>query len=966
MAQAVWAEDYIISGHVLDAQGNAPMEMVTVRLMKADSSFVTGAMTMDNGSFSIDAKKAGSYILKFSFLGYNTQFRNVTLTKEKASASLGNVTLSANDRLLKEATVKARAAKVQIVKDTFIYNVAAYRVPEGATLEALVEQLPGAIVDDDGNITLNGKAVSEILVEGKDFFKGDTKVAMKNLPVTLIDKVKAYDKKSDYTRETGIDDGNEKTVLDLQLKQKLKGAIFSNANLGIGNHDRYNARMFGNYFTDNQSFSVFANLNNTNDRGGMRGGGPGFRGGGSGLNASKNVGINRYWNNGKKDNEAGYLQLNGNVRYNHNNSDNASRGNSETFLNDRGSSSFSNSRSQSYGHSWGWSGEFNLRWRPDTMTSIYVRPEFSYSENDSRSQSRSATFNADPYEQVDNPLDDIFSPAPTLASIAVNRNDRQSLSDGSTFRTEFDAGVTRRLNSKGRSISFDGGLNYNKGKSHSYSISDIYYYQRGSQTYNNQYSTSPTKNWGFNTRLSYSEPIVKNLFFEGSYNYRYSYQDRDRTLYQLDSLADWRIPGRHLIGTLPSDDSLALAINTVNSRYATYNNYTHNINLGIRYVTSDLNFNVGIRLQPQRTKLDYKKDLLDTVVTRNVFNVAPNLRLRYNISRYSRLEFRYRGSSSQPSMTDLLDITDTSNPLHITMGNPGLKPSWTNNVNAYFNKNWTESQTNISVDLSYSQTSNSISNAMTYDQETGVTTTRPENINGNWNTRGNVMFSTAFGSDKQFNFWCMSDANYRHQVGFLRTEKTSSEKNLVKSLELGERMRVSYRNDFIEVGLNGTLDYNHSRSQLRSQSNLDTWRFAYGGSLQWNTTWNMSLSTNIAMNSRRGYDDASMNTNELIWNAQLTQSFLKNNAATLSLECYDILHEQSNISRNISALSRSDNWSNGIHSYIMLRFSYRFNLFGGGQGRMKMNGGGGDRGGQRGERGGQRSERGGQGGGGGR
>ena len=600
------------------------------------------------------------------------------------------------------------------------------------------------------------------------------------------------------------------------------------------------------------------------------------------------------------------------------------------------------------------------------MTSIYVRPEFSYSENDSRSQSRSATFNADPYEQVDNPLDDIFSPAPTLASIAVNRNDRQSLSDGSTFRTEFDAGVTRRLNSKGRSISFDGGLNYNKGKSHSYSISDIYYYQRGSQTYNNQYSTSPTKNWGFNTRLSYSEPIVKNLFFEGSYNYRYSYQDRDRTLYQLDSLADWRIPGRHLIGTLPSEDSLALAINTVNSRYATYNNYTHNINLGIRYVTSDLNFNVGIRLQPQRTKLDYKKDLLDTVVTRNVFNVAPNLRLRYNISRYSRLEFRYRGSSSQPSMTDLLDITDTSNPLHITMGNPGLKPSWTNNVNAYFNKNWTESQTNISVDLSYSQTSNSISNAMTYDQETGVTTTRPENINGNWNTRGNVMFSTAFGSDKQFNFWCMSDANYRHQVGFLRTEKTSSEKNLVKSLELGERMRVSYRNDFIEVGLNGTLDYNHSRSQLRSQSNLDTWRFAYGGSLQWNTTWNMSLSTNIAMNSRRGYDDASMNTNELIWNAQLTQSFLKNNAATLSLECYDILHEQSNISRNISALSRSDNWSNGIHSYIMLRFSYRFNLFGGGQGRMKMNGGGGDRGGQRGERGGQRGERGGQGGGGGR
>lgn len=961
MAIATYAEDYVISGKVVEKQSGAAVEMATIRLMKTDSTFITGVSTGSDGSFKVDAKKAGSYILKFSFIGYDVVYRNVTLTKENPAVAIGEVKMGANDRIIDAATVTARAAKVQIVKDTFIYNVSAYRVPEGSTLEALIDQLPGAVVDDNGGITLNGKTVSEIRVDGKDFFKGDTKVAMKNLPVSLIDKVKAYDMKSDYTRETGIDDGNDKTVIDLQMKQKLKGTWFSNIDLAYGNHDRYSSNLFANYFNDVSRISAFGSMNNIGDRR-FRGGGPRFGGGGgNGLTASKMFGLDAYWNNGKKDTEAGYLELNGNMRFNHTDNDAMSRSNSETFLSaTTKTSSFNNSAGHSFSKNTNFNVEMNLRWRPDTLTSIYARPEYSHQSSNSHGVSQSATFNSDPYDFTENPLDSMFFSnsainIPTdLAAIAVNRNLRQSLSDGNGNSADIDAGITRRLNNKGRSISLDGGLDYSKNNSYSWNISDIFYYQTHKQTFNNQYSTSPSKSWGYNARLSYSEPIIKNLFFQGSYNYRYKYSDRDRSLFQLDSLAGWGAGTSHLIGALPEGDSLHTVLNLQNSQYATYKDYTHTINLGFRYVTADINFSAGVRLQPQHTLLDYQKNNLDTTVTRNVFNIAPNIRLRYNITRYSRLELRYRGSSNQPSMTDLLDVTDTSDPLNISMGNPGLKPSWTNSLNAYYNNYWTELQRSLSVDLSFSQTSNSISNAVTYDTSTGVRTTKPQNINGNWNTGANVMFNTAIGAEKQWNFFSFSSANYTHSVGYISTGNSDSERNTMKTLGLGERTRLSYRNDFFEVGVNGSLNYDHSRSNLQTLSNLDTWTFAYGGSFQWNTTWNMSFSTDIAMNSRRGYNDDAMNTNELIWNAQISQSFLKQNAATISLQFYDILHRQSNISRTINSISRRDSWNNGINSYFMLHFIYKLNIFNGGAGRMGMGGesrrggfGGGDRGGMR-------------------
>ena len=246
-------------------------------------------------------------------------------------------------------------------------------------------------------------------------------------------------------------------------------------------------------------------------------------------------------------------------------------------------------------------------------------------------------------------------------------------------------------------------------------------------------------------------------------------------------------------------------------------------------------------------------------------------------------------------MTDLLDIVDDSDPLNITRGNPGLKPSWENSLRVFFNNYITEKQQGMMAGLFVTQESNSISNAVSYDEETGVRTVRPENINGNWNARGNFMFNTGFGPEKTWTFSTFTNLGYTNAVGYV-TNDNINQKSTTRSLNVGENLNLAYRTSWFDVGLRGNVNYQHARNSLQTNANQDTWNFSYGLNGNVNLPWNMSISTDIRMNSRRGYSDNSMNTNELIWNAQIAQSFLKDNTATISLQFYDILQKQSNIS----------------------------------------------------------------------
>ena len=511
--------------------------------------------------------------------------------------------------------------------------------------------------------------------------------------------------------------------------------------------------------------------------------------------------------------------------------------------------------------------------------------------------------------------------------------------------------LVRRLNSEGRNVSLRASAGYSKSTSRSFTDSRINYFQDNADTpyeWLNQFSDNPSKNWNASVRAGYSEPIAKNWHLQFNYQFSYRYSDSDRSLYYLNSLIDSTLLESHpelayqadnllwsdvltaALGTVPTDaDLLMLLRDADNSQYATYKYYTHRATVGIRYNTKMIRFNAGLDFVPQKTVLAYNRpSQIDTTVTRHVFNVSPQVRLRYRFSDTGQLDIHYRGSASEPSMTDLLDIVDDSDPLNITRGNPGLKPSWENSLRVFFNNYITEKQQGMMAGLFVTQESNSISNAVSYDEETGVRTVRPENINGKWNARGNFMFNTGFGPEKTWTFSTFTNLGYTNDVGYV-TNDNINQKSTTRSLNVGENLNLAYRTSWFDVGLRGNVNYQHARNSLQTNANQDTWNFSYGLNGNVNLPWNMSISTDIRMNSRRGYSDNSMNTNELIWNAQIAQSFLKDNTATISLQFYDILQKQSNISRTINAQLRQDTWTNAINSYCMLHFIYRLNIFSG-------------------------------------
>ena len=280
----------------------------------------------------------------------------------------------------------------------------------------------------------------------------------------------------------------------------------------------------------------------------------------------------------------------------------------------------------------------------------------------------------------------------------------------------------------------------------------------------------------------------------------------------------------------------------------------------------------------------------------------------------SQLRITYRGRSSQPSMENLLPIVDNSNPLNIRVGNPGLKPSFAHTMRAFYNTYNAERQRGMVAHLMFTATQNSISNSTQYDMETGRTIVTPQNINGNWNAFGMFGFNTAL-KNKKFTINSFARANYQNQVAYLYNKDTKmDDKNTTTGLTLAENLNGSYRNDWFEFSLNGSIEYTAERSKLRPENNQNPYTFSYGASTNVTLPWQMTLSTNITNQSRRGYNDASYNNNELIWNAQIAQNLLKG-AATISFEMYDILKQQSNISRSLSADMRSVTEYNSINSY---------------------------------------------------
>ena len=917
-----------IIGQLFDAELKEPMIQATIQLFQAsDSTFAGGTVSNEKGNFYLEAPRAGTYKLRISSVGYQTLERELTLRRNE-QLDLGDLLMETESTMLKETVITGRAAQVIVRKDTIMYNPEAFRTPEGSAIEELIKRIPGAEVDEDGNITINGKEVKKILLDGKEFMLGDVETALKNIPVSIIQNLKFYDQQSDQSRITGIEDGEKETVLDFSIKKGMNRGYMTNLDLAAGTKHRYASRVMGSSFTDKTRIVLLGNFNNKEENAGWWNR--------RGLNARKMLGTNLNYDDNNK------LKVDFSLRWNHRDGDNQTETAVQNFYSET-SRTFSNSNTSNFTRSNNWRGNLRLEWKPDTLTNILLRANGTYGTDDATTTSISATFDEDPYNYAVDPLAEISSLNPALLEHTINHNQTANLTYGLNKNAWAMLQLYRRLNPKGRNIvvRFEGSLgdtqneNVSNNEVHLFRVKN----QAGldSTYYTARYNTTPGDNKGYVASATYSEPLWKGAHLQFNYELRYSQNKSNRQTYDFSK--DQSLPDIfHGIDPEYRDwdpwlytvrDSLDNFLDRSLSRFSEYKNYTHNLRLTLRHREEKYDYNIGFLVQPQRSDFvqDYRGIYVDTV--RIVTNLTPTVNFHYKFSDQSNLWIRYRGDTRQPEMTQLLDIRDDSNPLYITMGNPGLKPQFTNSLNVYYNNYIVRYKRSIVLYGNYRHIRNSISDFVVYDPATGGRTSRPENINGNWNVNAGLTFNTALDSTAHWNIGSDTRLRYNNFVSYVAQDKADAAKNTTRSYNLNQRLSFGYRNDWLEITLDGNVTYQHSHNELQPTADLDTWLLHYGGQFLVRLPYDFEISMNLHERSRRGYNDATMNTNELLWNGQISKPFLKNKSLIVALNFYDLLGQQSNYERWVNASGRTDTRYNSVNSYAMLHVRYRLNMFGG-------------------------------------
>ena len=884
-----------VAGKVIDNTTKTQVEQAAIRVLSLpDSTFVTGTSSKKDGSFSILSLKKGHYVVKISFIGSATVTKSFQITSAKPSVNLGEILMMPNAVMLKGAVVTAEAPPVVVMEDTTVYNASAYRVQEGAMLEDLVKKIPGAEVSSEGKVTINGKEIKKIMVDGKEFFSDDPKVAMKNLPVNMIENVKAYDKKSDLARITGIDDGEEEAVLDLTVKKGMKKGWLGNIIVGSGDQSRYEAGLMASRFKENSQFTVVGSANNTNNQGFSEFGdaGQGMSGNaGAGINATKSIGINFAKSTNK-------LEIGGNIKYGRSDKDAKSKSSTQNTYKDYTTFGTSDNSSRRFRDDV--NADFRLEWKPDTLTNIIFRPKVSYSSTDSYADGTS--FSYDNNHKL------------------VNYKDANSNSTSDNVSLGGNLQINRRLNNKGRSVTLRAEYGYSNGTTDRYSYSKTNFYNLNDSTILDQYIDNSSNAFNYRLQVMYVEPIFTKRFLQLRYSYQNKYSTSEKYAYDKDTLTNTY-----------SKEYIDKYSNDLNNHYA-----THQIDLSLRTIRTKYMYNVGISFEPQSSKSktiagpNKGKDLSQTVL-----NFSPTVDFHYRFSKQKQLRLMYRGQSSAPDIDNLQAVIDNTDTLNIRYGNPDLKPSYSNRFMLFFNNYMKDSQRSLMANLSFSNTINSVASKMQLDRNTGGKITSLVNVNGNWNAQGFLSFNTPF-KNKKFTLNTYSNVFYSDAVSFTSTT-SESQKNITHNLNLSERMTGNYRCDLFDFSLIGGITYSLAKNSLQADNNNETFDYTIGANTNVNLPFNIYFSSDMNYNIKNGYSGSSVK-NELLWNAQLSKTFLKSNNATLRFKIYDILHQQSNLSRTVSASMIQDIEYNTLGSYFMVHFVYRFNTLGGNSPRSRRGG----------------------------
>ncbi len=916
-----------LSGTLLDKTTSETIIAASVELLNVkDSAYVAGAFSSPDGYFALKELSKGNYILHVTYLGYTPVYQKISLTGNPSSLNLGKILMETDAILLKEAVVEGKKPEIVVKNDTIEYDAGSYKTTENAVVEDLLKKLPGVEVDKEGKITVGGKEVKKFLVDGKEFFSDDPKVASKNLPAEMVDKLQVVDRKSEMARLTGFDDGEEETVINLTIRSGMKQGTMGNVLGGLGadvekdKDSRYQAGAFLNHMKNSDRYTLIVGANNNNnmgasDLGANQFGGMRMRrgpGGGAGITESENVMFNMNKEFSTK------LSLNTDIRYNGMDRDSKSK-NSETTLSDK-QSQLDNSLSTNNYISDNFSINMRLEWKPDSSNTFIFRPNFRY--NTSKSDETTSLDRLDYYTN-----DTILNSFET----SNNKGDGYSIGGNLDY--------SHRFSKAGRTLTIGMGGSYGDSYSQENSNSLTRNFTNG--LYSNEYELdqrmeNDDNSKNYQATVSFVEPLGRNNFMQFSYRISHSNSESLNSTYDLHRFD-------LLNQTISPVDTAVIRPNQSRStdRNSTEQRYT----VSFKAVREKYNYTIGFNVDPTRSNnLTYQPyagsqpsvllpypfsdrlpnvmgDSLVSEIPLNVVNFSPVINFNYRFGQRSDLRIDYEGSTNQPSASQLRDYTDTSSPTNWVKGNPNLKPGYTNSLSARFNKYVPATQLMYGFNLRGGYSLNDIS-SVTEMLDGGIRLTSYENVNGNWNAQASGMFNTPL-KNKKFTVATFMMSSFRNSKSFVNEME-----NTMKNLSVMVRPNINYRSDLFDLGLNGNIRYGKIEYSVQPERNQETFDCGVGANTTWYLPYKLTLESDFSWTVRSGYATG-YNIPEAMWNASLTKQLFSKRIGTgsLKLQIYDILKDRNSISASYTTNGFRSSEVNTIPSFFMCSFIYKFSVF---------------------------------------
>lgn len=887
----------------------------------------------------------GNYLLTLDADGYEPLMKDFELKyKSQSVISLPQMSMVKERELaLKEVEVIGTSVKLVVKGDTLIYNANALNLAEGSMLDALIKQLDGVELDSDGNITVNGRSVSSLLINGKDFFKGDPLVALENLPAYTVNNVKVYDKaaEDDYLTQSSSKlarrEDEENLVMDVVLKKEYNFGYMGSVEGGYGTDNRWLGKLFGLGFGDRWRLSAFYNTNNLGDT--QRAGANGWRNNASsgGESTVHTAGMDYMYDHNK-------LKINGNVTYTHQDRDMLGEVASARYYSTGDLFSQSASNANTLSNRLSTSHELKQKW-----DEVYFGADIKFDYNSTRNTSlnREATFAQQPQDSSRiEALDSVFARpfSRRYNDILLSRVSTNSLSDPGNLSAKGELEATiRTANMQGR-VNIEAVGSYAKNwsdtrtiylqhfggantgtttpvNSDRYSANDGYNYSAGANaTYTRDWSMINDETWqnrvNLRTRLAYTHDET----------------DSDYSLFTAEGRDDVA-PSLHAPEAALRD--LADSYNSTNTRNNADVRVQVNFNREPLAPTStginpSFGISAAVTYQLRNEKLNYHIAEFNEpeIISRTKNHVASQLNANFssgNDRRYWTVQASYSNSSADPSINLFLRNRTNTNPLYVYENNAeNLRASMTNSVSLRFNRFGRIVHNTLFGNLSWSKTDNSVGQWSQYDPHTGITTARPMNINGNWNANGQVSYSHPFGRREQLLVSASVNSSYNHSVDFQSTTDAPV-RSLVRNTNLGGNLIVTYKfTNGSNVSLSGGPAWQYATSDRERFNTVDAMNYHASVSGIVELPWEIQLRTNMDMIARRGYQESAMNTTQWLWNASATKSILRGNLI-FKITAVDILGQIDPVRLTVNAQGRTEAWYNTLPRYGMLTITWRFN-----------------------------------------